>query len=377
VHLDLIRGVSALAVMLGHVRGLFFVDYSVLGGHPSLFLRMLYALTGFGHQAVIVFFVLSGYFIGNSVLEQIRGHRWSWRVYLVNRLTRLELVLLPALLLGTLWDQLGMRLPQAAAFYYGGLYKYYPPSVALRSTVPVFLSNLFFLQSIVAPVLGSNGPLWSLSYEFWYYLLFPILLLAIFSWTGIRSRVLYLGLTFLLFWFIGGTISVYFLIWLLGVVIGQVWRIQPGRSAWVWAAITLIAAAPLIAALGWVRMHPNASEMRGDVLIGICFALWTYFILQSRRTDAAPAYSKTSRALAAFSYTLYLTHFPLLLLVRGWLDPEGNWQPDAMHLAYGTVLAFAVLAFAYILARFTEARTGQVRRRVMYWLTPPIKEAVQ
>jgi peptidoglycan/LPS O-acetylase OafA/YrhL len=59
-----------------------------------------------------------------------------------------------------------MRIPQAAPLYYVGLYKFYVPSVALRSTVPVFLGNFLFLQSIVSPVFGSNGPLWSLSYEF-------------------------------------------------------------------------------------------------------------------------------------------------------------------------------------------------------------------
>jgi peptidoglycan/LPS O-acetylase OafA/YrhL len=164
-HLNLIRGVSALAVMLGHVRGLFFVDFPLLA-NKSFAYRVLYAVTGFGHQAVMIFFVLSGYFIGMSVIDSVSGQWWSWREYLVNRLTRLQMVLFPALLLGAIWDQIGMRIPQAASFYYGGLYKYFVPSVALRSTIPVFFGNLF-LQSVVAPVFGSNGPLWSLSHEFW------------------------------------------------------------------------------------------------------------------------------------------------------------------------------------------------------------------
>jgi len=39
-------------------------------------------------------------------------------------------------------------------------------------------ANVFFLQTITVPVYGSNSPLWSLANEFWYYLLFPLLLLA-------------------------------------------------------------------------------------------------------------------------------------------------------------------------------------------------------
>ena len=127
----------------------------------------------------MVFFVLSGYFyIGTSVLESVGKQEWSWRTYLVTRITRLQLVLLPALVLGALWDRIGMKIPQAAALYYQGLYKFYSPSVALRSTFPVFLGNFFYLQSIVSPIFGSNGPLWSLSYEFWYYIVFPALILA-------------------------------------------------------------------------------------------------------------------------------------------------------------------------------------------------------
>ncbi len=70
IHLDAIRGVSALAVMLYHLRGLFFVDYPFLT-NKTLFWKALYAVTGYGHQAVIVFFVLSGYFIGASVMESV------------------------------------------------------------------------------------------------------------------------------------------------------------------------------------------------------------------------------------------------------------------------------------------------------------------
>ena len=104
----------------------------------------------------MIVLVLSGYFIGTSVMESVATRRWSWRTYLVSRLTRLQLVLFPALVLGGLWGRIGMRIRQAALIYYDALYKFYIPSVALRSTVPVFLGNHFFLQSIISPVFGSN-----------------------------------------------------------------------------------------------------------------------------------------------------------------------------------------------------------------------------
>jgi peptidoglycan/LPS O-acetylase OafA/YrhL len=376
VHLDLIRGVSALAVMLGHVRGLFFIDFPELA-RPSSLLRVLYAVTGFGHQAVILFFVLSGYFIGTSVCELVGTRRWSWRIYLINRLTRLQLVLLPALFLGALWDQLGMRLPQAVSFYYGGLYKYYPPSVAQRSTTPVFLGNLFFLQSVTSPVFGSNGPLWSLSYEFWYYILFPVLILAAASWVHVRSRCLYVGMTLLLAWFIGPQISIYFLIWLMGALIGRLPHTSWPESPRVMALVSMLAGLPFAMALAWNRVHPLVSEIGSDFMIGACFALWLYVLIQGSRVDVSPAYSKTARTLAGFSYTLYLTHFPVLLLLRGLLDPRGNWLPDLRHLLYGLAIALLMLSFAYLVAEFTEARTGVIRRRVLRWWAPVAKEVAK
>src|SRR5258707_12025102 len=53
--LDLIRAVAACAVMIGHLRTLFFVDFEHLS-HRSSPLEALYFFSGFGDQAVIVFF---------------------------------------------------------------------------------------------------------------------------------------------------------------------------------------------------------------------------------------------------------------------------------------------------------------------------------
>jgi peptidoglycan/LPS O-acetylase OafA/YrhL len=362
VHLDLIRGVSALAVMLYHLRGLFFVDYPFLA-NKSLASSALYAVTGYGHQAVMVFFVLSGYFIGTSVMESVDKQQWSWRTYLVSRMTRLQLVLFPALVLGALWDRIGMRIPQAAPLYYDALYKFNGPSVALRSTIPVFLGNFFFLQSIISPVFGSNGPLWSLSYEFWYYIVFPALILATAAWIGTRIRLLYAGLALFLLWFIGPQISFYFLIWLAGALLGHLRRTTRFKSrspALPWSAGLIF-----VGALAWCRTRRLSSDLLTDYIVAFCFALWLYTLLHGSREDASPAYQYAAKKLSGFSYTLYLTHFPALLLLRGLLNPQGNWQPDPRHLAYALGIALWMLIYAYCVAECTEARTASVRNRLL------------
>lgn len=45
--------------------------------------------------------------------------------------------------------------------------------------VTALFGNLFMLQDVLTPTRGSNGPLWSLSYEWWYYCLFAFALAAI------------------------------------------------------------------------------------------------------------------------------------------------------------------------------------------------------
>jgi peptidoglycan/LPS O-acetylase OafA/YrhL len=360
--LDLIRGVSALAVLIYHLRGLFFVDYPFLA-NKSLLSTGLYAVTGYGHQAVMIFFVLSGYFIGTSVMESVCSQQWSWRTYLVSRIARLQLVLFPALVLGAIWDRIGMRIPQAAPLYYGGLYKFYLPSVALRSTVLAFLGNFFFLQSIVSPVFGSNGPLWSLSYEFWYYIVFPALILATAAWVGTRKRLLYSGLGLFLLWFIGLQLGFYFLIWLIGAFVGRLPR--PARFKSAIPAVPWLGGLIFVGALSWTRTHRLSADLLSDYILAFCFALWLYTLLLGSREDASSAYVYGAKKLAGFSYTLYLIHFPALLLLRGLLNPRGNWQPDPSHLAYAFGIGMLILSYAYWVAAFTEARTGRVRSRLL------------
>ena len=84
-------------------------------------------------------------------------------------------------------------------------------------TLSTFFGNVFFLQGIVTSCFGSNGALWSLSYEFWYYIFFPLLVTALLASIHTRVRVGAGLLLSLLVVLCGWTIGAYFLIWLMGV----------------------------------------------------------------------------------------------------------------------------------------------------------------
>ena len=164
-----------------HARSLIFVDYGHLQS-PGVLAKGFYFLTGFGHEAVMVFFVISGYLVGGKVWSLYREWRFGWRRYLADRASRLYAVLFVALLLGAAMDWTGYLFFNKYGLYNQG----YEGSIAVLGAAPIermglrdFLVNAFFLQTIVGPTLGSNGPLWSLAYEWWYYVLFPLVLAAV------------------------------------------------------------------------------------------------------------------------------------------------------------------------------------------------------
>ena len=131
--LDLIRALAAGAVCISHLRNLMFVDYRRMSG-TGLAGKAFYFLSNYGHTAVIVFFLLSGYFVGGSVLRQVEAGTWSWQRYLTERLSRLWIVLIPALLLTLFWDRMGSRW-QAVRFIWGPKARSISRSMSPRTSV--------------------------------------------------------------------------------------------------------------------------------------------------------------------------------------------------------------------------------------------------
>jgi len=118
-HLDLMRGLAALMVCAGHLRAFLLVDSAKIQS-PGLITKALYFLTGLGHQAVVVFFVLSGFFVGGGIVKAHSQNKWVWKLYAIRRLSRFWIVLLPALLLTLILDLLGRHLfPDG----YNGVYR--------------------------------------------------------------------------------------------------------------------------------------------------------------------------------------------------------------------------------------------------------------
>jgi peptidoglycan/LPS O-acetylase OafA/YrhL len=364
--LNWMRGLSAIAVFVNHFRGAFLVDYGKAARTPLNV--VFYLLTGAGHQAVNVFFVLSGFFIGTSVVVSSRKDAWSWERFALRRFTRLYTVLIPALVITALLDHAGTTL-----FGFDGIYggqveaaQLRQPDVRGTSSLVIFLGNLAFLQNIFVPPYGSDFPLWSLGYEFWAYITFPLLFRAV---LGSESRVLRLGFVFVAAALLavgGGEFRFYFCIWLLGALVAISWMHGRWRVpfAALVGALIVFSGAILV---GRLRLLKN--PQLEDLAVGLGSALLVAALLG--RSEAARGagekwrhhYSWLGEGVAGFSYTLYVIHVPMLTFLQAWLVGRTQWHADPLHVAATCGIGVLVVAgCVYPFARLTEGRTDQVRR---------------
>jgi peptidoglycan/LPS O-acetylase OafA/YrhL len=364
VLLDLVRGLAALLVVLQHSRNLFFVDYSDLPAHRALF-TLPYLLASLAHESVIVFFVLSGYLISGSVFRMFQAHAWSWRTYLLHRCVRLWIVLLPGLALAALCDWIGLHLhrPTAVALYAGNSGDHLVPAVAQTFHLSTWLGNLFFLQQTFVPVFGSDGPLWSLANEFWYYLLFPLGLLALRRHTALAARILCIVLFAAIAFTLNKAILLLFPVWLCGTLLA---RLPAPRLSLPWRIAAAVVYAPLVIFFAkFFSDKPQFWHVASDEIFGLVTLGFLYVLLSARAPANERSFStRVFRTLARFSYTLYVVHLPFLILIAALVLPATRWTPDPAHIALWASIVALALAYAWTLASFTEFRTDKLRKAI-------------
>jgi peptidoglycan/LPS O-acetylase OafA/YrhL len=354
--LDLVRGLSAVLVLVAHVRAFLFQDFGDLA-QPGWVEKVFYFGTSIHHQAVMVFFVLSGFFVGGAVCAQIERDAFSARRYAVARLSRLWTVLIPALLLTLLCDGIGRTMAPAA--YEGSLRAAFMSGPTLDVpavlSVSAFLGNLGFLQTIQLPVFGSNGPLWSLANEFWYYVLFPLLALAA---AGVRKSparaVACAGLALLIAWLLPRIMVFQGGIWLLGVL---VWWLPPPRAGW-WR--TLLRAGASVAFVATLALSKTDLFLGSDYAVGLGFAFWLWSWRGASLKSLA--LRKIAVGLSEISYTLYVSHFPILFLVAAVGFRGQQMEPGWGGYALFAGLTLALLGVAWMMWWAFESRTEKVRR---------------
>jgi peptidoglycan/LPS O-acetylase OafA/YrhL len=317
--IDGLRAIAVLAVVLYHF------------GVPGL--------PG-GFTGVDVFFVISGWLIGGLLWRELlaTGHIRLGAFYL-RRIRRLAPAFFAMLAVSGLAAWFVLLPFEFRAF----------GKEVIAATV--WLSNVYFWQGTGYFDAGSDSKLllhtWSLSVEEQFYLILPLALLILFRWR--RAVVPVLAVLWalslaacILMTPVTPTATFYlfpFRAWelLTGVLAAILWR-GPGAVWMSPVGLSLIAGGILLipagaAFPGWQAMVPVAGAAL--VLMGTGKAGGVGRLLASRPMVAA----------GLISYSLYLWHWPVLILSRYWRDGYAGWPETVGWLALAVLLATLSWAF--------------------------------
>lgn len=349
-----------------------FLDFSELEAGSSIFQKIFYLVTGMGHQAVMVFFVLSGFFVGGSVLSKRRKRKFSWMNYLIVRLSRLWVVLIPALFITAVIDMtLTVQFSEIFTGSYHLAWNSGPsPDAAYSRNAATFIGNLLFLQTIVFPVFGTNGPLWSLANEFWYYIIFPLCAILFDFNSSKRDLPLTLrvlsGCAAVFLFFLFPNIQQGFFIWLLGLVVYKfVNRVPRIVNRYLLVVGTILFGSAL--AYSWLN---PISWLPSDFAVGLGFCVFCIALtnLSVSKDYLWPKLINVARGLSDISYSLYLIHFPIVLLIEAHFYGFNQLQPSTIAIFQFLIwLGFLILIGATFWWLF-ERRTFEIRNSIVQLL---------
>jgi peptidoglycan/LPS O-acetylase OafA/YrhL len=310
--LDLIRALSAQAVLIGHC-------ISMLGIFPQLQPPDAPYMQNLG---VAVFFLLSGLLIFYTVDRKSAAEDYSFRKFAIDRFSRIYSGYLPSLVLIAVVDGISVTIAPKDYQHYAA----YNPStfvanVLMLQDYPLFswlsgssLGVLSWIPSFTS--FGSARPLWTLAIEWWIYLLFgwvvlakdtlrarPIMFLAVVValapvplWNAVAGRGN--GLTWI--WLFGGAIY-------LGL--------RDGLGAKTCAKVGPLLAGMFIVLAGW-RFWIIRQEY--DLILGLFIACSLFCILswsQSAKWRCPVVFDRVIRLAAGYSLTLYCIHYSVAVFL--------------------------------------------------------------
>jgi len=351
--ISLLRGLAALQVAAAHLRSEMFPGLRELAD-PPLYYQILAFATAFSHQAVVVFFLISGWLVGGSLLNKL-DQPGAMTAYAIDRATRLWTVLVPALCLMLAVGAVTGTVSLAQADF----------SAANDYSAASFIGNLLGLQTVLVPTFADNYALWSLSNETWYYLQFPLLLIVFTGRTRVRQLV---AATVLVLTAVGlpASMTVYFVLWLLGALFS---RVRIDCTTAVRAALLLAAAAALV----FLRATEGNDDLNPGLFVKhlmYSLPLLAFLASMQRPLAASPGWMRmlqpAADLLSEFSFTLYVIHVPLIKLLRhlGMQEFGRNRlvanQPADFAIYFGMLLA--IMAAAYLSYLLFESHTFRIRR---------------
>lgn len=340
--------------MIGHARWLLWegysegfllhaADYTWIDKISMYFLSIF----KFGHESVLLFFVLSGFVIHKGYVRKfLKDSTQSINIaqFYKKRIRRIYPPFLFALCLTAALDFLGRYLE--FSIYSGNtLNEGINDTVGNQSlTFSTFFGNIFFLFQEYVPIFGTNGPTWSLKLEWWFYMIYPVFLL--FSRKNIFYPTLLIVVLFSLvnytfFWTETLSKAVFSSIisWWAGVLLAEVYTKRIGIGLLNFALISTLG----FFLLPFLPIYSNLYDFRIALLLT---ALISY-ILFFQTKNISFKLIENFKFFGDFSYTLYIIHFPILVFISG-MVLKFNQNQLPKHSFFVFLGIFASLVIAYL-----------------------------
>lgn len=298
--LDLIRFLAAFVVLASHYRGAFFVEYAILpNAQQNIFSSIFFFVTRLGEESVLIFFVLSGFLVGGKSIEKIIKAQVNVKSYILDRAVRIFLPLFASVLLVIVLD------------------------LIMNDKIPFLdiAGSILSLQGLFTDCY-SNAPLWSLSYEVWFYIMTGCIL-VMFSKSKIKFGIvsfIVLTICFLVFLKLD---SKYLFIWSLGALAFHLPKLASFKKNTARIFLGLFVVAGIV--LSQLTSESRSGLMNLDfisrdvilIVLGAAVALFILTIIELKPKNRFSNYfERMGGKLAVFSYSLYLTHYPLMEFLR-------------------------------------------------------------
>lgn len=345
--MSLVRGLAALVVVIAHANQIFLLRFFGLDHVSGRIFGQL------ASQAVLVFFIVSGYLITLSIIKNInRNKRFDLLDYAAARISRIFPPLIFSVIVCFIlyFVMRLLRLPGSdleGAVPYGVAGDLY----IARSVFTINVMDLVGLLRMKDGFLQTNGPLWSLYIEWRIYIAAGCIVM-LFSSKKLIWKAGYGGLfIYVLFQIknVDANAVFYTAIWLLG---GGLALLKNHFNVLIPSKVLIKTSLLILGVCFYVSpdlmVDSRLLTTPGQKFVQFTFgALWAGLIFPSFDVCATRINVILMR-VGGFSYTLYIIHFPVMLFL---LSLAQGVMADSLVISIG--VSVIAIVFALIVSYFS------------------------
>ncbi len=346
--LDLIRVIACEMVVIGHL--LWFTDAIFIGTKLVQRPKFLFI----AQIGVILFFLISGIVISNSIFKKlIKSNKDSYNFlqYFIDRFARIYSGLIPCIFLIVFIDYIHIHVDlNHYITFFGNIDSVY--------NFKNLLGTILMLQNIPRLGIGTVGDafqLWTLNIEWWLYLSFGWIIFNLKQILNLNYKYIFIAIIFSIFpcWlFLTNQYQNLIVVWYLGVLITLIIiNIKMPEIIFRNGFKIFLFFMFLTFIRLFVLLNNDYSVYDLTFEIILSLAILSIIIFLNNRVIFKNIKIKIITTLISkYSYTLYLIHFSIISLIFS----LNYWNISSINLAIFSFLAVNVISFG--IAYFTEMR---------------------